>query len=160
MEERNVPSEELRNPDVHHEERDVNPIFLTKFGIGLAFALLIILFGLWFLFDYFLHREEKKGPMLPSRVTSNAIQPPEPRLQATPVLDLQAMRAAEDQLLDNYRWVDPDRGIVSIPIDRAIDIIAQRGLPARRQSQPQLTEAEDAGVSESGVGRPRSHEKQ
>ena len=47
------------------------------------------------------------------------------------------MRAAEDQILNGYRWVDQAKGQVRIPIDRAIDMLAQRGLPARAQSGPQ-----------------------
>ena len=57
-------------------------------------------------------------------------QPPEPRLQPNPARDLREMRAAEEQLLHQYAWIDPDKGIVRIPIERAMDLIAQRGLPA------------------------------
>jgi len=35
------------------------------------------------------------------------------------------------QKLDSYGWIDQDNGIVRIPIDRAIDVTVQRGLPAR-----------------------------
>jgi len=44
--------------------------------------------------------------------------------------DLQVLQAREDELLNTYGWTDPNRGIVRIPIDRAIDLVAQRGLPA------------------------------
>ena len=57
--------------------------------------------------------------------------PPAPRLEVTPVLDLRAMRAAEDKILNSYGWIDPEKGMVRIPIDRAIDLLAQRGLPSR-----------------------------
>ena len=36
-----------------------------------------------------------------------------------------------DAILDSYGWVDPDKGIVRIPIDQAIDIVAQKGLPSK-----------------------------
>ncbi len=32
-------------------------------------------------------------------------------------------------LMNSYRWVDRANGVVSIPIDRAIQIVAQRGIP-------------------------------
>jgi len=44
------------------------------------------------------------------------------------------MRAEEDKILKNYGWIDQEKGIVRIPIDRAIEILAQRGLPARSAS--------------------------
>jgi hypothetical protein len=51
-----------------------------------------------------------------------------------PGQELKATRAAEDLMLKSYAWVDKDKGIVRIPIQRAIDLLAQRGLPARPQS--------------------------
>ena len=39
------------------------------------------------------------------------------------------MHAREDLLLNNYSWIDRSKGTVRIPIDQAILIIAQRGLP-------------------------------
>jgi hypothetical protein len=38
--------------------------------------------------------------------------------------------------LSEYGWVDRDAGIVRIPIDRAIDLLAERGLPARDGADP------------------------
>ena len=59
------------------------------------------------------------------------------------------IRAAEDQILNSYGWVDRSKGIVRIPIDRAIDLLAKRGLPARPQAPP----VERADVpTESGLG--------
>ena len=43
------------------------------------------------------------------------------------------MRAAEDQVLHNYAWLDQANGIVRIPIDRAMELIEQRGPPARKE---------------------------
>ncbi|HVO69707.1 MAG TPA: hypothetical protein VMT24_06660 [Aggregatilineaceae bacterium] len=59
------------------------------------------------------------------------------RLEATPTPAvtpgeaLKELRATEDALLTTYGWVDRKNGIVHIPIDRAIDLLAQRGLPTR-----------------------------
>ena len=51
--------------------------------------------------------------------------------------DLQEMRAAEDKVLHNYAWLDQANGIVRIPIDHAMDLLALRGLPTRKESGPQ-----------------------
>ena len=57
--------------------------------------------------------------------------PPEPRLQANPTGSYKAFRAKEENLLTHYGWADRSKGIVRIPIDRAIDLVLERGLPAR-----------------------------
>jgi hypothetical protein len=43
--------------------------------------------------------------------------------------DVADLHAREDLLLDNYSWADESQGKVRIPIERAMDLIAQRGLP-------------------------------
>jgi len=55
--------------------------------------------------------------------------PPAPRLQDQPYRDMEALRATEDERLSTYGWVDHTAGIGRIPIDRAIDLILERGLP-------------------------------
>lgn len=55
--------------------------------------------------------------------------PPGPRLEQDPRADLAAFRAAKDERLDSYGWVDRAHQIVHIPIDEAMKRIAQRGLP-------------------------------
>jgi hypothetical protein len=56
--------------------------------------------------------------------------PPEPRLQEAPPKDLAAHRAREDEELTTWGWVDKERGVARIPIERAIDIAAEKNLPA------------------------------
>ena len=55
--------------------------------------------------------------------------------------DVAEMHAREDLLLDNYTWVDQSKGTVRIPIERAMELIAQRGLPVAPavQAQPLMT---------------------
>ncbi|MGH9550659.1 MAG: hypothetical protein ACRD3W_14865, partial [Terriglobales bacterium] len=57
-----------------------------------------------------------------------------------------------DKLLNGYAWIDPQKGLVRIPINQAIDLLARRGLPSRPQTEmPPLS----IGVSvptESGLG--------
>jgi hypothetical protein len=86
-------------------------------SIGLLFGLL----------KFFQSREETS--------VANTVEPvklfPEPQLQKTPILDFKAIRAEEDKLLNGYAWVDLKKGVVRIPVDRAIDVLARRGLPSR-----------------------------
>src|SRR5207237_1340740 len=59
---------------------------------------------------------------------SPAVVPPEPRLQLDPKADLARLRAAEQQALDGYYWIDRERGIVHIPIEAAMKQVVARGL--------------------------------
>jgi hypothetical protein len=55
---------------------------------------------------------------------------PAPRLEADDGLnDVYEMHSREDLLLNYYSSIDGQAGAVRIPIDRAMDLIAQRGLP-------------------------------
>jgi hypothetical protein len=127
--------EELRNPHVRHEQGDVNARALTKFGLSMAALIVVFLFGLWGMFEYLKNREAELGlPPSRSALVNTQKQPPEPRLQTHPARDMRELRSAEDQLLSQYAWIDPDKGIVRIPVERAMDLLAQRGLP--RTTQP------------------------
>ena len=57
--------------------------------------------------------------------------PPEPRLQVSAPKDLEQYKAAQEEILNSYGWVDEKAGIVRIPIDRAMDILLQKGFPVR-----------------------------
>ncbi|MGA3265103.1 MAG: hypothetical protein ABSC47_13780 [Terracidiphilus sp.] len=78
------------------------------------------------------------SPELQNKLAAMTQQFPTPRLQTDDgnqeVADL---HAREDLLLENYSWVDRAQGKVRIPIERAMELIAQRGLPLA----PQVEEA-------------------
>jgi hypothetical protein len=55
---------------------------------------------------------------------------PTPRMQRDDGnADVADLHAREDLLLSNYTWADQSKGTVRIPIERAMELIAQRGLP-------------------------------
>ena len=64
---------------------------------------------------------------------------PDPRLETDERTQLYSIRIAEERKLNSYGWVDEKAGTVHIPIERAMELLAQRGLPLRPQSgaQPQ-----------------------
>ena len=59
--------------------------------------------------------------------------PPEPRLEPNPQQALEELRRREDSILHHYKWVDRPSGLVQIPIERAMELLAERGLPARHR---------------------------
>lgn len=142
MEENRQPQppdlEKIHTPGVAHERRDIDVRGLKKFVIGFVIAGIAIHFLLWSVFGYFRGREAAAVPAPSVGIGDDAGQlPPEPRLQATPVQDMEDMRAAENELLENYGWIDESRGIVRIPVSRAIDILAKEGLPNRPSAPPE-----------------------
>jgi hypothetical protein len=56
--------------------------------------------------------------------------PPKPRIEVAPYQELQDMRVKEDHILSTYAWVDKDSQTVRVPIDKAIDLLAAKGLPS------------------------------
>jgi hypothetical protein len=121
------------NPGVSHETRDVNVFQISAFGIGLLLSCIVTVFAMWAMFDFFFHREDEKnaGNSAAAMMNQRPKLPPEPRLQRDPKIELKDLRADEDAILGSYGWIDPNKGIVRIPIDQAIDIVAQKGLPSK-----------------------------
>lgn len=120
------------SPGGGYEKRDVRfkPLLIAGviFVLGWTLAFLLA----WFVFRYLVLREARLSP--PPNVLEQMYgreAPPEPRLQSDPRQDLLRMRAEQDALLDTYGWVDRQAGIVHIPIGRAMELLAQRGLPSR-----------------------------
>ena len=70
------------------------------------------------------------SPELQNKVAELAQSFPTPRVQIdNGDQDVADLHAREDLLLDNYSWVNQSQGKVRIPIERAMELIAQRGLP-------------------------------
>src|SRR5579883_1723321 len=151
-EDHDIQLPDLTRPDARHEHSDIDVWAVGKFALALGFLCVLSLGLLFGLFKYF---QSTTGGPLPKVVTSLNVDarslPPEPRLQQAPITDLKEMRAAEDKILNGYGWIDQQHGIVRVPIDRAIDMLAQKGLPSRTQNGVQS--ASNATVpKESGLG--------
>jgi len=123
------------NPGVHHETTDVNISAIILSGVALIVSAVLISFVVWVLFKYFESREARRlAPEYPLAATQEIRVPPEPRLQTNPREDLQDLRAQENQILNSYGWIDKNTGVVRIPIDEAMKLVVQRGLPSRQQA--------------------------
>ena len=62
--------------------------------------------------------------------TARAEPFPAPQLQSAPLSDLQKLQQKQQGQLQGYAWVDKDQGIVRIPIERAMQIVAAKGSAA------------------------------
>jgi hypothetical protein len=123
-------------PGVRHETSDVDIRAVLAFGAALLVAAVLIHGLVALLFWYFVGREARRQTIqYPLAITQRERLPPEPRLQVNPRQDMRDLRAHEDEILTTYGWVDKSAGIVRIPIDQAMKLTIERGLPARRPIQ-------------------------
>jgi hypothetical protein len=110
--------------------REVDTRGVVLSGCWLAVGLIVSLVAMWGLFRVLEKRQERVDKPLPPQVVVNLKRiPPEPRLEPDPLALRRELRSQEDALLKSYGWVDRAAGSVHIPIDRAMEIILERGVP-------------------------------
>lgn len=131
---------ELRNPsdnvEVVHEESDVNVSAILRYGMGLAvIAAVVHLFLWWLLGVYERQHDRAQTQVYPMAAGQQDRLPPSPRFQENPQQELQDLRAKQRALLEGYSWVNKEAGIARIPIEDAMKMIVERGLPAREAAK-------------------------
>lgn len=137
-----MATETIRNEGVRHESRDANIPALAAFGGAIVVTVAIVmLFSMW-LFGV-LTRVYTAGPAATPFAFSRPM-PPEPRLQPKPEVDLQRYLDEEKNELDTYGWIDRPTGVVRIPIERAMQLLLQQGLPVRASTNSQSANANHA----------------
>ncbi len=126
------------------ERQDLSPRAVFAFLGGLAVAacvIILILLGMYrFLDRYEAQHQPPQNPLssqavVTTRQTSDedVKKFPEPRLEKDERGEINEFRLREEQTLHSYGWVDQKAGTVHIPIERAMELIAERGLPTRQQ---------------------------
>jgi hypothetical protein len=119
-------------PGEAYERRDLSPRVIGLFLAGLVVATGLVLLLIWGLFDYYASGHAR-ADRPPSPLADVRQIPPEPRLQVSGAADLAAFRAKEEAELTSYGWIDRKAETVRIPVDRAMELLLQRGLPATPQ---------------------------
>jgi hypothetical protein len=128
-----------------YEHSDANVGLIVASLVALLVALgLVLVFVTWFGVRVTGEPIVVERPQDLVNRLNPAPTPPPPRLEASSGADFAAYRAAALERLSSYGWVDRQSGTVSIPINQAMDEIAQRGLPAR---PPQTVTAQDNATS-------------
>jgi hypothetical protein len=126
---------------IGHESTDLRPGYIALFGIGLAVVIGIVVILTFWLMHYKTAQHQKGDAPLPGLARERQATP-QPRLQIGAHNELREMRAGEDTVLNSYGWVDRDAGIVRIPVDRAMEVLAAKGLPVRPQADGPKGESE------------------
>lgn len=134
-----------------YERRDANVRGLLMFAGSLALLIIVVLFAMRWTFD-FLSEKEPLGPP-PTPFEDVRALPPQPRLQVQPHQDLMDYCRQELNHLDTYGWVDPQNGVVRIPVEVAMQKVLQQGLPARPAGE--ATAAAEAKAPVGSVNAPQ-----
>jgi hypothetical protein len=163
-----IDTSDIENPDVHHERIDVPLRPILWFAIGLTISTVVIYAFIGWLFQAFEEREKKsQGKQSPLAAERQRV-PPEPRLYLSPkdankldvnlpnpnilsdhpFQELRKLREGEAKMLNQYNWVDPNAGVVTIPIDEAKRLVLQRGLIVSRPAPVQSATGEAAAREE------------
>lgn len=120
------------NPEVVHEESDVNVGAIVRYGVGLLVVAIIVHVFLWWLLGaYGRQRDRAETQVYPMAAGQQDRLPPFPRFQQYPQQELHELRAKQEALLKGYGWVNKDMGVARIPIEEAMKMVVERGLPTR-----------------------------
>jgi len=129
---------EMPDASLGHEERDVAPRPIVLAVLGLAAVSVAAFLAMQLVFNV-LAAFQARQSAAPSPLAGQygLKEPPEPRLQISPKQDLDELRARDASMIEHYAWIDRSAGTVRIPIGRAIEVLAARGLPTRPAAPPE-----------------------
>jgi hypothetical protein len=144
-----VPSEPQRE-QTHFEPSDINGRGTLITGVSVLVGMWIAVSLLYFYFAFLVHHSTAVSPPpLPIAAHGNPM-PPYPRLQSAPARDLKTLRAGEDWELNHYHWMDKSKGVVAIPVERAMELLAQRGIPSQKAPANLVLSQPEAGTRQTG----------
>ena len=126
------PVQRPEHPQRGYEDSDVNVGRLFAFAAGVVGLIVLGVLGSAAVFHFFVSHQPLGPPASPFEDVRT--MPPVPRLQTTAPLDLKHYCADQDKTLEEYGWVDSQAGIVRIPVDRAMDLLLQKGYPLHGSS--------------------------
>jgi hypothetical protein len=115
---------------VQHEKTDADARPVLRAVVVLVVTTSLVAAGLVYLTRGLVAGQRAGDPPQAPLAQAAGRLPPEPRLQTHPFADVEALRDSERALLDSYGWVDEKAGVVRLPIERAKELLLERGLPA------------------------------
>jgi hypothetical protein len=129
MSDSDAPS--LESQEDGHEVSDASPKVIGMFVVGL-FAMIFAAMGAlgWM----YVHLYAKTNA-IPVKHQEDSFKHA-PRSETSIAKDWDSIEAQAHARLDNYGWADRARGVVRVPITRALELVAKEGLPARAGQTP------------------------
>jgi len=139
----NKPDRESRGHGVAVEPDRISTPIVAGFGVvvlGMCVVAAIVVAALFRTLDRGAEKKDEKLVAAAGLERREGGPAPLPRLQIYPVKQWKDFQSAERERLTTYGWMDRSTGAVHIPIDRAIELIAERGvgpLPQAPMAVPQ-----------------------
>ena len=126
-------------PQIDFEPSDVSGGCLLAVGIAIVISAIMIHAGVAILQTKFASDRSHSTPPPASLAVPAKTPEVEAPLQTDPKGDYASYRERQTAILDGYGWVDRNAAVVRIPIDQAMRIVVERGLPpaAPVQSPPE-----------------------
>jgi len=156
-------SNDMHNHEVHgdYEREDFSTATVVGSLIGLIVMCVVsfvIVVGMYRYLEKTQMEHAAANPMVPMKADTRHMTPgknsgdepmeiqafPKPRLQRDDVEEMHDQLYDEEGRLQSYGWVDQDSGEARIPVARAMELIAERGLPVRSATASEATPAASA----------------
>src|SRR5262249_45955425 len=145
----------LRNPAVDYDRSDLSARGILLFLAGLLVAGIFIELVLWGMFRFLSHStlfvQGNPSPLVQAQATQPETNPgarlqntpgintevfPEPRLQTNDVYDMGDFLSQQNKVLYPAQPFEDSTGTVHLPINQAMALIVERGLPVRPSTPP------------------------
>jgi len=130
------PQSEAGQAEAGHEGTDLSLRPIIGFVIALIVMAVFVYAVLGLFMNQFVKESNQEQALKPALFADDRGQFPSPNNQVAPRVELSEHRRRERAQLDTYGWVDQKKGIARVPIDRALDILAERGLPKVKNIAP------------------------
>jgi hypothetical protein len=145
-----------------HEANSLRVRGLLVFAAALIGVTVLVSVILALVMREFSNEESELDRLEVPRFAGDTREFPAPKIGADPTEELTRMKREDLERLAEYGWNDRAAGIAHIPIDRAIDILAERGHPAAGGDAPAPVAREDSKSAPSGEqqAKPRRPEEQ
>lgn len=127
----------------HSPIDDVRVRVLVGFATSLIVFIVLVCVGLAAFNEFIVRRARATRAERPALLNIESGQYTGPELQDNPARDLPDRARHDLSRLDEYGWVEPGK-IAHIPIDRAMAIIAERGLPGPKAAPGETITPDDA----------------
>jgi hypothetical protein len=135
-------------PSGHEREidRGIDLGGVTKTVLGVLIGTIVAMFAMWWMLESMIAGGRAADPAPPPLAEARQpALPPGPRLQASPERELERYRARENARLSSYGWKNEAAGTVRIPVRRAMEVVAERGIDGARAA---LSTAPDRGAGD------------
>jgi hypothetical protein len=167
-------TDEMQNehtPGVEFEREDLGARSVFEFLIGVAVMVAVASLLGWGIYrhmdTYQRAHQPVQNPLVQNATTDTRVVTPSdiekfppPRLEKNERLEITDFRLQEERTLNSYGWVDEKAGVVHIPIERAMQLVAERGLPVAPKAgtvpPSPVNVARKAAVSSDTSGQPHA----